>query len=306
METPTPTLTAIPRVEIAAVGDIMLARTLARRIQNNDGASIFRSVAPVISSADLTLGNLECALGEDGLRESKAYALKAPPEAAGVLHDAGFDLLSLANNHIMDYGERTFTQTLILLKENGIAYVGAGLNEQQAREPSLFLVRGLRVGFLAYADIPVEYLGFDARSWIAGPGKPGIAWAIGVQIQQDILAVRPSVDFLLVMLHFGVEGKELVVAEQAALAHLAIDTGADVVLGTHPHLVQPMEEYQGGLIAYSLGNFVFDDFQDDANRSIILWIMLSGDGSLSYRSIPVQIVDGVPTLAAEGGNTPTD
>lgn len=291
---PSASPTEIPAISLAAVGDIMLARTLGDRILRNEGDAIFSAVAPTLRSADIAIGNLECAIGSDGTRAPKAYTFRAPPAAAGLLQDAGFDLVSLANNHSMDYGEYTLAETMELLRANGIAAIGAGQDAYDAHVPVRFTVRGVRLAFLAYADVPKEHQGFDVRSWTAGPTSPGIAWADPESMWKDIQGVRSSVDFVIVMLHFGEEGRVEPTQEQATLAYAAIDSGADLVIGSHPHVLGSVEQYKDGWIFYSLGNFVFDGFSGISNDSKLLWITLSPGKLISFGSIPIRIENNIP------------
>ncbi|MBN2085365.1 MAG: CapA family protein [Anaerolineales bacterium] len=286
-----------PGVTMAFVGDIMLGRSLGARIDRGEGETIFASVEIVLQAADITIGNLECALGSGGTKAPKAYTFLAPPEAARLLRDAGFDLLSLANNHSLDYGLEVFDQTGKILAENGIRFIGAGADEITARAPARLEAGGFRIALLAYADVPVEYLSkFDARDWTAGPSTPGISWAEDEKIKQDLKALEGDTDITIVLFHFGTEGLAAPDKRQIQLSRLAIDYGADVIVGSHPHMVQGVEQYKDGYIFYSLGNFIFDGFAGEANRSAILWITVSAEKELTYALMSLNIVDGIPRI----------
>jgi poly-gamma-glutamate capsule biosynthesis protein CapA/YwtB (metallophosphatase superfamily) len=298
---PTATRTHEPEassnVTLAFVGDIMLGRSLAQRIERGEGETIFASVESVLQSADFTIGNLECAIGEGGTRASKAYTFLAPPESASLLGNAGFDLLSLANNHSLDFGPEVFRQTLGLLEENDIRVVGGGSNETRARAPLRFEIGGVRIAFLAYVDVPTEYLSqFDTRIWSAGPDVPGIAWAEDEKVKRDIQSLEAETDLTIVLFHFGTEGMGTPDKRQIQLSRLAVDYGAEMVVGTHPHVVQDVEQYKDGWIFYSLGNFVFDAFDGQANRSAILWITISGEKEITYSLMALNIIDGIPRI----------
>jgi poly-gamma-glutamate capsule biosynthesis protein CapA/YwtB (metallophosphatase superfamily) len=283
-------------INLAFVGDIMLGRSLAQRIAQGNGDSIFESVGTVLQSADLAVGNLECAVGEGGKSAGKAYTFLAPPASAAILKNAGFDLLSLANNHSLDFGTDVFHQTQNLLMENGIRFVGAGSNAVQARASVEYEIRGLRVIFLAYVEVPVEVGGFDARTWIAGESSPGISWIDDDNIISDLRILQTRADFIVVLFHFGIEGSDSVTDRQVALSHLAVDHGADLVVGSHPHLLQREENYKDRWIFYSLGDFVFDEFSGKYNQSAILWLSVARNPSVEYSLFPLLIVDGVPIL----------
>jgi poly-gamma-glutamate synthesis protein (capsule biosynthesis protein) len=279
-----------------AVGDIMLARTVGERILNEGPETVFASVQTFLSTADILAGNLECAITDRGQPQPKSYTFAAPPISAQALGLAGFDIAILGNNHALDYGLEGIGQTQQLLDEQGIATVGFGIGEQAAG-PLVIERNGLRIAFLSYVDVPREYQGFDTRDWIATDAAPGIAWANADDIQAGVSAARQQADVVIVFMHFGYEGNELPVRFQRDVAVAAVDAGAAAVIGSHPHVLQHVEEYRGALIAYSLGNFIFDDFDMPENRSAILRLILDQNGMITYDWFPVVIVDGLPQPA---------
>jgi poly-gamma-glutamate capsule biosynthesis protein CapA/YwtB (metallophosphatase superfamily) len=293
--TPTPSL----RINLEAVGDIMLARTIANQVQAAGPEIVFAGVQSELDSADVLVGNLECALTVGGEQQNKSYTFAAPPEMAQALALAGFDVLSLANNHAMDYGGSGLLDTRNTLVGYGIASVGAGENVAEAHTPVIVERNGLRLAFLAYVDVPKEYNGFDAHTWIATVSQPGVAWANRDQIRIDVAAAKHQADVVVVLLHSGYEENTAVVSFQRAEAITAIDAGAALVIGSHPHILQAIEHYHGGLIAYSLGNFVFDDSQGIFNATVIFRAVLTPEGVQSFSFIPVLIENGLPRLAAD-------
>jgi len=293
-----PTATVPPIIHLMAVGDVMLARSVGDRIVAEGPAVPFAGVAQTLGSAGLLVANLECVISELGEPQPKAYTFRAPPAAADSLALAGVDVVSLANNHSLDYGFEALSDTRQRLADRQIAAVGAGDNEAAAHTPVVVERNGLRVAFLAYVDVPVETRsGFDTRTWIATADAPGIAWADVEQISADVAAARAQADVVVVLLHFGFESRTQVTTAQRAEAHAAIDAGAALVLGSHPHVLQGVERYNGGLIAYSLGNFVFDGFTFPENYSAIFAATLTRDGVGEYNWIPVVMEEGVPRLA---------
>ena len=169
--TPTPSL----QVTLDAVGDIMLGRTVGEQVLAQGPEIVFAGVQSVLDAADVRVGNLECAITDRSTRNTM-YPLKAPPEAAKALSLGKFDVVSLANNHAMDYGYQGLADAQNYLSQYGIATVGAGANFNQAHTPVILERNGLRLAFLAYVDVPVEMDGFDAHDWIAtdsSPGSPG-------------------------------------------------------------------------------------------------------------------------------------
>ncbi len=296
---PSATITSTPSltVNLEAVGDIMLARSIGQRVQASGPQIVFAGVQSALASADILVGNLECTLTTEGTPQPKGYTFAAPPETAQALAMAGFDLLDLANNHSMDFGVQGLRDTRNNLAQYQIASVGAGENAAEAHSPVILERNGLRMAFLAYADVPPEYRGFDAHAWIATSTQPGISWAYTNQINADVKAAKGQADVVIVLLHGGHESNSEVTFEQAQEAHAAIDAGAALVLGAHPHVLQPIKLYHGGLIAYSLGNFVFDEFDGKENLSAIMNVTLSPKGVQSYSWTWVVIENGLPRLA---------
>jgi poly-gamma-glutamate capsule biosynthesis protein CapA/YwtB (metallophosphatase superfamily) len=299
-ETPTVTPTSSPtptfRVSLEAVGDIMLARTVGEQVLAKGPQVVFAGVQSVLDSADIRIGNLECALTERGSPEKKTFPLKAPPQAARALALGKFDVLSLANNHAMDFGIAGLTDTQAALHNAGIATVGAGAYANAAHAPVIIERNGLRLAFLAYADVMPENSGFDAHRWIATETSPGIAWADPALIRKDVGSAKLQADLVIVLLHSGYEINSRVSFDQRTEAQAAIDAGAALVVGSHPHIVQAIEQYHGGLIAYSLGNFVFDQYQGIENASIILRVVLDRSGVVSHDYVPVLIENGLPGI----------
>jgi poly-gamma-glutamate synthesis protein (capsule biosynthesis protein) len=198
----------------------------------------------------------------------------------------------------MDYGLDGLADTLTRLRAAGIDSVGAGADAETARSPVLLERNGVRVAFLSYVNVPIEgRTGFDTRSWAAGIEKPGVAWADPDAIARDVIAAKTLADVVVVLLHTGLENRFEVSPTQRVLAHAAVDAGAALVIGAHSHTLQPVERYKTGLIAYSLGNFVFDGFTAPSNYTAIFSATLTPSGVTSYRWIPAVVVNGLPRLA---------
>jgi poly-gamma-glutamate capsule biosynthesis protein CapA/YwtB (metallophosphatase superfamily) len=269
-------------VKLTAVGDVMLARGLGEAIQSGEQALPFAAVQHLLTDADLILGNLESALGSGGRAEDKGYTFLAPVEAAGSLALAGFDVLSLANNHAMDYGPDTLIQAIALLNANGISSVGAGADANHAYAPLLLAVDDLTLAFLAFVDVPIEVQGFDTRTWQAGTDRVGVAWADPEQMRSAIKVARDKADLVVVLLHSGYEYIQAPSPPQQAAAHLAIEAGADLVIGHHAHVLQGVEFYGKGIIAYGLGNFIFEDGGADETGLMNIWLDTGGVRSLEF------------------------
>jgi poly-gamma-glutamate synthesis protein (capsule biosynthesis protein) len=162
------------QVNLQAVGDIMMARTIGDLVLTQGPGSIFAGVQSVLDTADVLVGNLECAITNGGEPQPKIYTFAAPPAAAQALGLAGFDVLSLANNHAMDYGSTGLLDTRNNLGQYGIVTVGAGANAVEAHAPVILERNGLRMAFLAYVDVPNEFTGFDTHTWIATDTRSGV------------------------------------------------------------------------------------------------------------------------------------
>lgn len=282
----------------------MLARTIGERTVANGADWPFAGVAATLAEADLLVANLECVIGDQGSPEPKAYTFQAPPIAVEALARTGFDVVGLANNHALDYGRDGLLDMLPRLSDAGILTAGAGADETAARAPAIVEHNGVTVAFLAYVDVPVEgRSGFDTRRWRAGPQTPGLLWAEVEPMTVDIGAAVPLADVVVVMLHFGLEGRPQVTADQERVARAAIDAGATLVLGAHAHVLQRVEEYGSGLIVYNLGNFVFDGFADPANYTAIFSATLTPEGIREYSFVPVKIEGGIPRLATDAEAT---
>ncbi len=278
-----------------AVGDIMLGRTIGTLIEEEGPSAPFAFTYETLSTADITLGNLECPISTRGTAVDKTYAFRAPISAGESLAFAGIDLVSLANNHIMDYGSSALADTLDILSANQVLSVGAGLDETTAYAPTMVTINGLRLAFLAFLDVPIT--DYDYQTWEAGQNKPGVAWAHEQKVRQAITSAKKEANVVVVLVHNGYEIVQSVSETQQALAHLAIESGASLVIGSHPHVLQRIEAYQNGLIVYSMGNFVFDNFLYPPNYSGILSVVLSPDGVESYEMLDVVIqLNGVPQI----------
>ncbi|MBE2221234.1 MAG: CapA family protein [Anaerolineae bacterium] len=285
-------LMADPVIYMAAVGDIMLDRTLGSVIADGGIHFPFKLVAEPLQSADITVGNLETALGDVGEPVEKSFTFQSPPAAAEALAWGGFDVVSLANNHAMDYGPESLLQGIELLKAQNVAPIGAGANSEQARSPHIMQVNGLDVAFLGYVHVPVEARGtyFDTATWTATETTPGLAWAVPEEIIEDVTAVQAQADLVVVVLHSGYEYVEPPSEEQAAAAHAAIDAGADIVIGHHAHILQAVEFYKNGVVIYGLGNFAFNI--DGNPDTAILNVWLDEDGVRQFEFIPAIVQYG--------------
>lgn len=267
--------TAIPditnqEISLAFVGDVMLARSVGKKIASLGVDYPFSKTRHILSSADITFANLEGVLtGSKITGSSKAFIFCSPPSFGEGLQKGGIDIVSLANNHANDGGTKGLIETIETLEKLGIKYVGAGRNHLGARSLRIIEVKGKKIGFLAYTDLANS--GLLAAS--ATSSRPGVASAQTKAVFEEIKTAKRKVDLLVVSFHWGVEyqiGEPN--ARQKSLAYRCIDEGADMIVGHHPHVLQKVEVYKGKTIAYSLGNFVFDNHRPSRARTMILWI----------------------------------
>jgi poly-gamma-glutamate capsule biosynthesis protein CapA/YwtB (metallophosphatase superfamily) len=282
----TPTPTGV--LTLAAVGDIMLARDITTLMDEHGAVYPFERVLPLLQNADLTIANSEGTFTERGTAQVKAYTFRTPPKFAAGLAQAGIDAVSLGNNHTADYGPDGVADTIAALDAIGVKHAGAGMNDAEARKPAFLQAQGLRIAFLSYTDI--------MENTFAGPDIAGVALATPDVIAADVRAAKSQADVVIVALHSGVEYTDAPQPDQQELAHAAIDAGALIVLGHHPHTLQGWTSYNGGLIIYSLGNFVFDLDNDDltnlgprAFQTAVVSVTFDAHAVRSVRAEPVFI-----------------
>lgn len=287
-------------VRLAVVGDIMLGRKVGERIQTQGTDAVLAGVREELHDADLTIGNLESPLCSGGTPDDKAYPLRADPSSLDVLSDGSFDLVSLANNHILDFGPECMDSTTGLLAEADIAHVGVGQTIDAAREPVILERNGMRIAFLGYLQMPVERSGFDSQEWTATDTTPGLAWADPAVIAADVQAAQIGADHVIVLLHSGFESTEHLSPEQQDAGNAALEAGATAVLGAHPHQLQAAHDRgDGSLVAWSLGNFVFDYPNGwTESDSAVLHLTLGREGVRETEWTPVLIQDGFPTAVS--------
>ena len=239
-------------VKISAVGDIGLIGKAAESIKKYGQEYAFSSIKIIFNNSDIVFGNLEIPIVDETIHENFEYELsnsRVSPDIAMALVSGGFNVLSLANNHIMDYGVRGLEFTKSFLSKANIQHVGAGLNIEKARHPVIISKSGMSVGFLAYAKNGKHSAGINL------PGAVPINRSI---IADDIQRLKTKVDIIVVSLHFGMIYTDYPVPEDQDLSRFIIQQGANVVICHHPHVLQGVEYFEHGVILYSLGEFIFD------------------------------------------------
>ena len=247
-------------VTITCVGDIMLGNNvlskrelkIKRVIEEHGPVFPFKKITPNIDGSDILFGNLESVLSARGTPDTtKDVCFRADPVVASGLSYAGFDAVSLANNHILDFGLEALHETMETLKENGIRFCGAGKNAEDAARPLLIRRNNLSIAFLSYCN---------AGKWVARSNTPGYIPALRRRILSQLKSSLNGADILVVSLHWGIQDTEYANYEEIKLAHEIIDAGASLIIGHHPHVLRGIEQYKHGIIFYSLGNFIYSGF----------------------------------------------
>ena len=287
-----------PALTLAAAGDVMGDRGVATFMSAHGAPAVFAKVKPVLEKAQLAFVNLECPISNVGSRKAgKEYTFRAPTILTEGLVSAGIDVVSMANNHVLDYGQAAFKDTLLRLNAVGVAHAGAGLNSTAAGTPALLITPAGTVAVLGFTGILPS--GFIAT---ADQGGVSPVTSDRKKLLASIAAAAKKADFVVVSVHWGVEYTGKANSEQRSLAHQMIDAGADIVLGHHPHVIQGLEMYKDKLIAYSLGDFVFDHYSRATGEAFILWVALRQEGPPVVDVLPVYVDDytGVPALVTGG------
>ena len=242
-------------VTLLFAGDIYLSDHVLAAYDRAGGVAgvLDEGLRRTIEEADLFIANEEFPFSDRGTAAAdKQFTFRLPPSRIGVLRELGPDLVALANNHVLDYGQEALEDTCQLLDQAGILRVGAGMNLEEAKRAELLEQNGMRIGFLAASRVMPE------AGWAAGAAHGGVfpTYDPG-PLLEEIRKNRELCDYLVVYVHWGIERKTEPEAYQRELARQYLDAGADLVVGSHPHVLQGIEYYKGKPILYSLGNFVF-------------------------------------------------
>lgn len=290
-------------LKIIAVGDIMLGRGVEGRLKDKGYIYPFKRVYDILNQGDIVFGNLEAPLTQSAysLDKRMKYVLKAEAAAIHGLKYAGFNLLSLANNHIMDYYEKGLLDTINILNRYNISYSGAGKNLEEARKPAVININGLKIGLLSYTDMAeIVYKGKPSISFSAGEEKAGVVPRKGKYVFEDVNKVEDKVDILIVSLHWGLEESFNISPEQVEFAHKLVDAGVDLILGHHPHQFQGIEMYKGKPIVYSMGNFIFDQNDPENQESFILDLYYNNNRLIRLEALPIRIINKTQVVPQNG------
>ncbi|MDP3013899.1 MAG: CapA family protein, partial [Candidatus Subteraquimicrobiales bacterium] len=258
-------------------GDMMLDRGVKNSVNKNfngDYSALFENLG-ILKKADIAFANLEGPASDQGKDLRNLYSFRMDPSVIPALKGAGLSIVSVANNHVGDWGTSAFIDTLARLRENEILYTGGGENRKEAEQPAIIEKYGIKIGYLGFSDKGPEWMR-------ATEDQAGILLANNPRFSEIIKNASSQVDYLIVSFHFGEEYQTKHNERQEYLAHKAIDSGAKIIIGHHPHVIQDTEVYKngsclaeasckGGFIAYSLGNFIFDQyFSENTMQGMLL------------------------------------
>jgi len=258
-------------------GDIMLDRGVKNSVIKNfagDYSKLFENLN-LLKESDIAFANLEGPVSDKGKDKHNLYSFRMDPATIPALKNAGVTIVSVANNHVGDWGLNAYIDSLARLKNTGILYAGGGNNETEAETPTIIEKNGMKIGFLGFSDKGPDWMG-------AKTDEAGILLANNPCFDEIIKNASKQVDYLVVSFHFGEEYQTIHNARQEYLAHRAVDDGAKIVIGGHPHVVEDFEVYKNSYIAYSLGNFIFDQsWSEPTMEGMLLEIKLSKDGTMT-------------------------
>jgi len=275
-------------VTLAAVGDVLFARGVARETNQYGFDYPFEFTSDILSRYDLSFCNLECVLSTRGDPRLKRFLFRADPAAARALSAAGFDIVSLANNHSVDFGPEALIDTVAAIEDAGMIPIGTSLGGQHDSGVRFIEKNGLRIGFLALSD-------FESADEETPEGYPVVVQVDTDRLPGQVADARSDCDALVVSMHWGVDYIDFWTKRQQLIAEMCIESGADLVLGHHPHVLQDIKSFQGKLIVYSLGSFVWDSDLRGADQSAIYVFELGPGSAVLAETIPVRIVDCRPT-----------
>jgi poly-gamma-glutamate capsule biosynthesis protein CapA/YwtB (metallophosphatase superfamily) len=276
---------------IAFTGDILLDRGIRRQVRINGISGILSNIQPVLRKSIFIVGNLENPLTTINNPQKKKYVFKADPAWAKGLREAGFTHFDIANNHTFDQGESGFLETITTLKNVNIEPVGI-CKRSRYINPVLLANRGdtcLLIASNFISPEPQEQLPDSI-----GPARNTVD-ELSEIIYKEHTAHRKY--FIVVLLHWGREHNATVTDEQKNLAHLLIDSGADAIIGHHPHILQPIELYKNKAVIYSLGNLVFDQERPSATKAMIVRMIIYNHQNIRFVLYPVELSYGIPSLS---------
>ena len=279
-------------ITIAFAGDTYFEGELRPRL-DGDPSTAVGPFGDVLRGADLTVGNFETAIAEGGTRDDKAFTFRSPPRAVDALRAAGFDTVSMANNHGLDFGATGLVESLAVKRAQPDNFIiGIGSEEDEAYKPFTAEVKGQKVAVIAATQVLDSS---NIESWTATPNQAGLASAKRVdRLVEEVQAARLENDTVVVFLHWGIEKDTCPTGDQQSLATTLVDAGADVVVGGHAHRVQGGGRLGDAVVHYGLGNFLFKAKSPESEQTGVFEVTVTGRRVDSYRWIPGRISGSVP------------
>ncbi len=271
-------------VVIFLAGDMMIGNRITPVVDRFGVLYPFKNVINLIKESDISFCNLEAPFfnSNEPPKFEKEYSFKVSDKYIGLLTEPGIDIVSLANNHIMDFGGEGLISTIEVLDKNGIYHCGAGKNIEEANKTAIIEKKGIKIAFLAYSmTFPKEFY--------AGKDSPGTAYPDLLQFRKSIKKANSIADFIIISMHWSAEGERFPKQYQKFFAHFAVDCGADMIIGHHPHVIQGIEVYKDGLIFYSLGNFIFGSYGEMAREGIIVKTEIYEKKIKNAQVIPINV-----------------
>lgn len=281
------TLISHSNITVSFLGDILTASYIGDCIKEFGVNYPWEDVSQLLNEDDITIGNLEMCVSCNGqTNKSDGYGFRGEPNSLEGLSNAGIDVVSLANNHSLDYGKGAMEDTINNLADYDILSLGAGDNINEAESPLNISINNYSITVLAYNEI----IPWD--SWCATSETSGTA-SFSKKSYEHILSnieqLKDSSDLLFIVLHWGVEYSNIPETWQINVAHKMIDAGADAVIGHHPHVLQGIEIYNNKPILYSIGNFIFHKMNEDTGKTGIFQLVYENDDLKSIKYLPVHI-----------------
>ncbi len=282
-------------LRLVFAGDVLLSDHVLTAYGRGGGIRgvVDDGLQAVIDSGDIFMVNQEFPFSDRGTAAAdKQYTFRLPPEKVSMFHELGIDIVSLANNHAMDFGREALLDTCDTLDKAGIYRVGAGKNLDEAKKAEILTVKGKKIGFLGASRVIPE------GSWGATSSTAGMLTTYDPAVLlEEIEKTKQECDYLVVYVHWGIERHDRPEEYQRTLGQQYIDAGADLVIGSHPHVLQGIEYYKGKPIVYSLGNFVFGS---SIPKSMLLTADWDGENT-TLHLVPATSSAGYTTALTEEG-----
>lgn len=279
--------------QLTFVGDTMLGRAVKVKSEKNNYNDVFENISYIWKDSQYVSGNVESAIldnPEDFEKRSDSdIHLYAETKIAEVLKNNGFTLANLANNHLGDFGRPGMVSSFDALEKSGLDYVGAGNNQEEAAAYKINEINGIKVATVAISDlVPENYQATETEAGMLTTSYPSY--------NRIVYEASQEADITVVNIHWGEEYTFGETEDQQNIGKELIDAGADIIIGAHPHVLQPIETYKDGIIFYSLGNFVFDQGWSRTKDSMVLNYYVNKDGEGTFEIVPVRIKDGYPEV----------